>query len=214
MQQLLSDPSVTCGEFLFVSTRLLPSSRGETQGPSRVRRPAGVANDVALRRRPGSGVASVGRKRAQAGRERALRRDSQQLAPPARARGLSRHAIDARGRTGCLPASHGTSGTPREVASRPPAPTWTGRPSRRYLPKSIQRLRPCCCLKLGRAVALPLPRCRLATSSGFRLQDDGTRCAGAVGPLGELAPPLACSSAARARSSAPSPGFVARLARG
>ena len=73
-----------------------------------------------------------------------------------------------RWRTNCLPASHGTSGTPREVGSRPPAPTWTGRPSRRYLPNSIQRLGPCCCLKLGRAVALPLPRCRLATSSGFR----------------------------------------------
>ena len=30
------------------------------------------------------------------------------------------------------------------------------------------RLGPCCCLKPGREVALPLPRCRLATSSGFR----------------------------------------------
>ena len=49
-----------------------------------------------------------------------------------------------------------------------PSPTWTGGPLRRYLPNSIQRLGPCCCLKLGRAVALPLPRCRLVTSSGFR----------------------------------------------
>ena len=92
----------------------------------------------------------------------------------------------------------------------------------------------CCCLKLGRAVALPLPRCRLARSSGFRTTRFDVSCsvaracrcrwslghAAAGAPLthsvtiGLLAPPLACSSAARARSSAPSPGFVARLARG
>ena len=74
--------------FLF----FFPSSRVK-QGPSRVRRPAGVADDVALRRRPSSGVASVGRKRAEAGRERALRRDSQQLPPPARVLGGNLSAL-------------------------------------------------------------------------------------------------------------------------
>ena len=68
-------------------------TRRVKQGPSRVRRPAGVADDVALRRRPGRGVASVRRKRSQAGGERALRRDSQQLPPPARVRGGNLSAL-------------------------------------------------------------------------------------------------------------------------
>ena len=67
--------------YLFAPTRLFPPSWGETQRPSRVRRPAGDGHDVAQRRHPGSGVASVGRKRAEAGRERALPRDRQQLPP-------------------------------------------------------------------------------------------------------------------------------------
>ena len=63
----------------FFPTRLLPGPGVKHRGPHE--------SGVALRRRPGSGVTSVGRKRAEAGRERAPRRDSQQLPPPARVYG-------------------------------------------------------------------------------------------------------------------------------
>ena len=64
----------TCFYFLFFPPmRLVPSSWGETQRPTSAQRASDMTSPSA-----GSGVASVGRKRAEAGRKRDLRRDRQQ----------------------------------------------------------------------------------------------------------------------------------------
>ena len=87
------------------------------KGPHAVRRPAGVADDVALRRRPGSGVASVGRKRAEAGRERALRPRQPATAPTGARTRREPFRAGLRGWRGPCPSRGGAGRLP----SRPPS---------------------------------------------------------------------------------------------
>ena len=97
------------------------------------------------------------------------------------------------------------------------AATTCSRPPRRYLPNSIQRLGPCCCLKLGRAVALPLPRCRFRCVLLRRLrlplllEPRACCCGGALGPLGDQA---ACpTTGVLVRRAGPPECAVARVCR-